>query len=70
MINCQQGIVLNAIVPSITYCHLNLKNNYDNSRNNLGYYYNGFWVQDTASQFPFLRQSYMGEYKSPTLNGK
>ncbi len=68
--HCQQGIVAGAVVPAVTYCHLTLKDGYDDSRTKLGQYSNGFWFQDETYRFPFLKQSYLGVYKSPSLNGK
>ena len=70
MKDCKQGIVANAVVPAITFCRLNIKNNYDDSRYNLGQYINGFWFQNNVFHKPFLKQSYTGEYQSPVLNGK
>jgi hypothetical protein len=65
---CNWGIVNDAYVPSTTFCHLNLKNNYDNSRFSLGEYSNGFWLQDKNYSLPFLLQSWTGQYHSPPLN--
>jgi hypothetical protein len=66
----KDNLVANAVVPTITLKQLKLKNNYDDSRKHLGQYAEGFWFQDNVYRLPFLRQSYEGNYVSPTLNGK
>jgi hypothetical protein len=66
---CNWGKVKDAYVPSVTFCHLTLKDNYDNSRFNLGLYKDGFWFDDKTYSLPFLNQSWEGTYKSPPLNG-
>lgn len=34
----------------------------------LGYYEEGFWNQNKEVHFPFLKQSYLGNYFTPTYN--
>jgi hypothetical protein len=62
---CNSGIVKDALVPAITFCHLKSPAPSSNL-GHLGHYAFGFWTQPTgAVSLPFLRQSYEGTYISP-----
>ncbi len=62
---CNSGVINDALVPAITYCHLRFPPK-SQDLGKLGHYANGFWVQPNgAVSLPFMVQSFEGTYISP-----